>query len=63
MPLKVHFYVPFEAIFNTFYGVSCDVFTKEFKVRYMNSAEFKFKININPCTCCVEFLVMLGQKD
>lgn len=29
----------------------------------MNSAEFKFKININPCTCCVEFLVMLGQKD
>lgn len=29
----------------------------------MNSAEFKFKININPCMCCVGFLVTLGQKD
>lgn len=42
---------------------ACDLLKKEFKVCCTNSAEFKFKININLCTCCVGYLVVPRQKD
>lgn len=42
---------------------ACDLFKKEFKVCCTNYAEFKFKMNINLCTCCVGYLVVPRQKD